>query len=329
MRNILRDYKIFDIDPTRSRSKDFYKNMLDYRDHTMKQYHPAIKRAGFKCLLCGKSRAKEFLEYENYKLFDCLSCGLVSPNIDLEKLKSLEIYDDPAYIKDATREILDTYNYRKGQYAPERLNYILQKTKLSPNKIKLLDLGCGPGYFLSYLKNKKIKYKGLELANFLVKICKQKNLNVEGSDLRKEVSQSYNVITMFDVLEHLTDPVGLFKDLNNKIVKGGYVLAYTPNIHSLAYSLMKERQNTLYPFQHLAFFDNKSLNYLAKKTGFKVFSIDYFGLDVADYLYMKAYDDAHDYLEKLKDFIPTMQAVIDKQNLSNHMRIIFKKIKNV
>lgn len=326
MRSILKNYKIFNIDPTKSRSKDFYKNMLEYRDHTMKQYLSAIKSGGFKCLLCGKHKVNKFLDYGDYKLFDCLNCGLVSPNIDLAKLKSLEIYDDPAYIKDTTREILDTYDYRKKQYAPERLSYILEKMKLSPGKIKLLDLGCGPGYFLSYLKDKGIKYKGLELADFLVKICKQKNLNVEGSDLKDEKPQSYNVITMFDVLEHLTNPASLFKSLNNKLTKGGYVLAYTPNIHSLAYAIMAEKQNTLYPFQHLAFFDGKSLDYLAKKTGFKVFSVDYYGLDAVDYFCMKAYDDKYNYLEKLKDFIPIIQAIIDKQKLSNHMRVIFKKI---
>ena len=39
-------------------------------------------------------------------------------------------------------------------------------------------------------------------------------------------------------------------------------------------------------FNHLCFYDNKSLNYLAKKTGFKIIKIDYFGLDIKDYLQM-------------------------------------------
>ena len=326
MRNILKDYKIFNIDPAKLRSKDFFKNMLEYRDGVFKQFKHTIKRPDqFKCHLCGSKNGKEFLSYKNYKLFECKKCNLVSPNIDLAKLGGHEVYDDPAYIKDAVREIVDTYDYRKNTYAPERLNYILEKTKLPKSRIKLLDVGCGPGYFVDHLKDKKIKCKGLELADFLVKICRSRGLNVENADLKNEPSKTYNVITLFDVLEHLANPVQFFKMLGDKLTKGGYVLAYTPHIHSVAFHLMGGLQNTLLPFQHFAFYDPGSLDYLARKTGFKVHSIDYYGLDIMDYLYMKEYEEPLGYHQKLKNLIPIMQAVIDKQKLSNHIRVFFKK----
>ena len=327
MRNILKDYKIFNIDPKQSRSKYFYKNVLEYRSHMMKKFRRDIKKPNqFICPLCSSKKGDNFLAYKNYHLIDCSKCGLVSPNVDFSKLDNQDVYDDAAYIKDTRREVLDTYEYRKKTHAPERFNYILEKTKIPKNKINLLDVGCGPGYLLSYLKDNHVKYKGLELADFLVKICKDKKLNVEKSDLNNEPDGNYNVITLFDVLEHLADPISLFKTLNKKTKKGGFVLAYTPNIHSPSFLLMGEKQNNLYPFQHLLFFDPKSLDYLAQKSGFKVQSIDYYGLDLMDYFCWKSYKDKFDYLNKLKDFIPTIQAIIDKQNISNHQRIIFKKI---
>ena len=134
------------------------------------------------------------------------------------------------------------------------------------------------------------------------------------------------MVTLFDVLEHLANPVEFFKTLNSKLVKGGYVLAYTPNIHSVAFNLMGGLQNTLLPFQHFAFYDPGSLDFLAGKTGFKVHSIDYHGLDIMDYLHMKEHEEPLGYHQKLKDLIPIMQAIIDKQKLSNHIRIFFKKI---
>src|SRR3989344_8860134 len=319
MRNLLEGYKIFNIDPKQSRSKNFYKNVLEYRAHMMKKFRRDIKTLDkFICPLCGSKKGNDFLAYKNYQLIDCLKCGLVSPNVDFAKLGNHDVYDDEAYIKATYIEIMNTYNYRKKTLAPERFNYILEKTKIAKNKIKLLDVGCGPGYLLSYLKDNGIKYKGLELADFLVKICKQKKLNVEKANLNNELHSSYNVITLFDVLEHLSDPVSLFKVLNKKLTKNGFILAYTPNIHSLSFLLMKEKQNNLYPFQHICFFDKQSLDYLAKKNGFKIYSIDYFGL--------KSYEDKFDYLAKLKEFIPLTQAVIDKQNISNHIRVIFQKL---
>lgn len=327
MRDVLRSYKIFNIDPKQSRPKDFWKGVLHYRDHMMNKFAGEVKtRNKFVCPLCGSKKGSDFLIYKKYQLVDCSKCGLVSPNVDFTKLGNHDVYDDEVYKRDVKFNVLNTYDYRKKTLAPERLNYILEKTKIPKNKIKLLDVGCGPGYLLSYLKDNGVKYKGLELADFLVDICKQKGLNVESADLKSEKDKSYNMITLYDVLEHLTNPLSLFRTINKKVVKNGFVLAHTPNIHSPSFLLMAENQNNLYPFQHICFFDQKSLDYLAKETGFKVHSIDYYGLDMMDYFCMKSHEDRFDYLGKLKDFIPLVQAIIDKQNISNHMRIIFQKI---
>ncbi len=330
MRTIFEGYRLFNIDAKKSRSKDFYKNMLEYRAHVMKKFSSAIKKPSqFVCLLCGSKKGTEFLSLGNYKLYECPRCALVSPNIDFSRAGGHEMYDDPKNIKDTTREIVATYQYRKGVHAPERLAYLMEKTGLKKKDITLLDVGCGPGYFLSYLKDKKVKNKGLELTEFLVAICRKHGLNVTGTELSKEKSGTYNALTLFDVLEHLTDPVAFFKDANRALKKGGYLMAYSPNIHSLAFALMGERQNTLYPYQHTAFFDRQSLEYLAEKSGFVLHSLEFYGLDVMDYLCMKQYDDRHDYLEKLRDAIPLLQAVIDKQGISNHLRVIFKKVSHV
>lgn len=327
MRDIFKNHKIFDIDAKKLRSKDFFKNKLEYREKIMEKYKDLIKSPSeFKCLLCGSLKGSLYLKYKDYPLIECEKCQLVSPNIKLESLGGLEVYDDESYIKYRKQETLRTYDYRKKTYATERLSYILEKIKnISEKDMKLLDVGCGPGYFISYLKDRGIESKGLELSDFLVELCKEMGLNVEKADLENEKDNHYNVITLFDVLEHLTDPVSLFKTMNDKLVSGGYVLAFNPNIHSLAFYLQGGLQNTLLPFQHLCFFDETSLKYLAKKTGFRIYSIDYYGLDVMDYFYMKQYQDGVDYHDKLKEFIPVVQAIVDKQGLSNHMRIIFQK----
>ncbi len=328
MRDILQGYKIFNIDPKKLRSKDFFKNMLEYRHKIMDQCKDAHLSPGqFSCPLCAGKEGFAYLSYREYQLFECAQCHLVSPLIKWETLKKIEIYDDDAYVKDTTREIVDTYEYRKQIYAPERMNYIEEKISDIPrSEMKILDLGCGPGYFIDYLKDRGIAYKGIELARFLVEICRKRGLHVEETRLEDEPIKGYNIITMFDVLVHLTDPAATFTALNEKLMPGGYVLAYTPHVHSLAYYLMQGEQNTLLPFQHLCFFDRMSLEFLAHKTGFKIHSLDYYGLDVMDYLYKKQHEDGYDYHGHLQNFIPVMQAIIDKQNLSNHMRVIFKKM---
>mgnify|MGYP001569777465 CR=1 FL=1 len=326
MRDLFKGYRIFNIDPKKSRSKDFYKNVLADRERVMKKFaHTIQKPSAFVCLLCGSKKKKSFLAYGKYELFECLRCGLVSPNISTSAINRA-LYDDTRNAERIIKEILASYRYRKETHAPERLNYLIEKTGLSTKNIRLLDVGCGPGYFLSYLKDKKIRSKGLEITDFLIKICRKQGLKVEATALADEKSETYNVLTLFDVLEHLGEPLAFFMDANRVLGKGGYVMAYAPNIHSFAYRLQGARQNTLYPFEHVGFYDEQSLNYLAKETGFQVESIEYYGLDVMDYLCMKSYDDDYDYLTKFAEVVPLLQAVIDKQNISNHMRVIFKKV---
>lgn len=326
MRNILEKLKIFNINPSKLRTKNWYENTFLYHEYCLNKFSNIIKKPNqFACPLCGGERKKKFLARGKYLLFDCLKCSLVSANVNVDKFDTQEAYDSKESGENTKRNILSTYNYRKKTYAVERLNYLLEKIKLHESKLKLLDVGCGSGYFIDHLKDKKIKYKGLELSNFLIDICRKKKLNVSNTDVSQEPNNYYNVVTMFDVLEHLVDPISFLKKLNQKIVRGGYILAYTPNIHSVAFLLMKEKQNLLSPFQHLCFYDKESLNFLAQKTGFNVHSIDYYGLDLTDYFLMKQYEDGFDYLSKISESIPILQAIIDKQKLSNHMRVIFKK----
>ena len=134
-----------------------------------------------------------------------------------------------------------------------------------------------------------------------------------------------NVIVLFDVLEHLCDPVSVFKTIYQKLRKNGYCMAFTPNIFSVGYELMGAKQNTLLPFEHLCFYNKESLSYLANQSNFRIDDIETRGLDIMDYLLMKEYEDSYPYTDRLKDMMQLVQAILDKKELSNHFRITFRK----
>ena len=323
--------KIFNIHPHSLRGKNFFNSIFKYREKIYKKQKKRIKhKKDFICNLCNSKKAKKFLNWKKkYELFHCQKCSSVTPNIShADEIEFVEsIYNNNLYDKKTYNEILKNYSYRKKNFGVERFNYTIKRLKLSP-KSKVLDLGCGLGYFLSVLKDKKINYKGLEPAKNLSYYCrKYLKLNVFSTPLEAEKNKSYNLITLFDVLEHLKDPIKYFKLINKKLKKNSYCVCYTPNIHSIGYALMGSDQNTLLPFEHLCFFDEKSFNYLAKKSGFKVVSVETFGLDITDYLLYKEYKDKIDYTSKLSDFISLTQSLIDKTSLSNHFRVTFKKVR--
>jgi 2-polyprenyl-3-methyl-5-hydroxy-6-metoxy-1,4-benzoquinol methylase len=324
--DIFSGYKIFNIVPSSLRSENFYQDLMTERKTYWEERKVLIKDdEDAQCTLCNSKDNYLYLEYKGYKLFECKECQAVFANIIFDERYNQLVYDNSLYEINIKREVLDTYEYRKEKFGKERLDYIVNKCQFTPNK-KLLDLGCGPGYFLKYLTEKNIKCKGLELTQYLVDICKEKNLDVSSTSLENEPNLKYDIITMFDVLEHLTSPIDFFKTVNKKIKTGGYILAYTPNINSFAFHFQKGEQNLLLPYEHVLFYNQHSLSYLAEETGFTVESIDYYGLDVVDYFSMKGFKDDINYNENLSDIIPYMQALIDSEKISNHIRIVFKKI---
>lgn len=322
---------IFDIDAYLLRGKNFFKNIFGYRKKILKQQKTRIQKiAYFKCILCGQKKANIFLHWKlNYKLLECYNCGAISPNINHENENEFidSIYNNQNYTKKAFLDIFKNYNYRKKKFGLERYNYTIKRLNL-PKNSKVLDLGCGFGYYLKFLKTKKINSKGIEPAKNIADFCrKELKINVHSNKIDDEKDGSYDLITLFDVIEHLKDPIKYFKKINQKLKKNGYCVIYTPNIRSLSYSLMGSDQNTMLPFEHVCFFDKKSIKYLAQKSKFKVNSIETYGLDIMDYFLYREYRDKSLYMEKFRDFINITQSIIDQTEKSNHFRITLKKTK--
>jgi len=325
----LKDYKYKKChDMYMLRGDDFYKNMLSGNNEKYSKYKSKIKNIDdYKCLLCGGNQGESILTWkEGYQLISCYNCSSVTANIDfsLEEEYVSELYNE-AQFEIVKKSMLSTYQYRKKTFGKERYEYCIKRLELDEEKISVLDIGCGVGYFLSVLKEKNIHSMGLEVDPYQVNFCKNNGLNVTDSDINNFDDKQFDLIVMFDVLEHLVNPIEFFQSLNSKLKNGGRIVAYTPFIHSFGFELMNEKHNLLYPFQHVCFYNEESLDYLSSSTELKVESIDYYGLDISDYLLYKEYEDNYPYMKKLNDLACLMQLILDKAEISNHMRVTFYK----
>ncbi|AEF99596.1 class I SAM-dependent methyltransferase [Methylomonas methanica] len=327
MRDILKGLKLFDIDLYKLRSRHFHADMIRDRELVFADFASCLRdEHDFVCPLCGDRNHREYLAWREYTLFECTQCGAVSPNVDSTKVAALNLHSSSIVEDDVKREILATYEYRKQTFAAERLVYLRELIPgFGENSDSVLDIGCGPGYFLSYLKDKGISGRGLEVNPFCVRFCQESGLNTVDGRLEDEPDECYSLITMFDVLEHLDQPINFFQAAYRKLRHGGYLLAYTPNLHSISTYLMGGEHNMLAVFNHLCFYDQNSLDFLAKHSGFEVQRCDYFGLDVMDYLAMKECDDNYSYFEKLRPMVAPLQALVDAHCLGNSMRVLFRK----
>ena len=144
----------------------------------------------------------------------------------------------------------------------------------------LLDIGCGYGYFLDKIKNYVKFVAGTEFNDTAIKVCKKKNINIYNSDL-SQIDKKFDMITAFQVLEHVKDVKNFIKNSINRLNTGGVLLFVTPNPES---ELIKYNPGILeLPPHHNLDISKEAFEYIAKEYNLQI--IDYKKQDIDLYGY--------------------------------------------
>jgi cyclopropane fatty-acyl-phospholipid synthase-like methyltransferase len=155
--------------------------------------------------------------------------------------------------------------------ASEEYDKLYGKYLSHNRKQKILDIGCGTGHFLYYLKKKGLKdYIGIDISEQQIKFCKSKiTKKVEKADIfdyLKKNEKKYNFILANDFLEHIKhDKVYEFLNLVYQSLKnGGIFTLRVPNM-SNPFSIDSRYRD----FTHLTGFTEKSLYQILYIIGFR------------------------------------------------------------
>jgi len=152
------------------------------------------------------------------------------------------------------------------------LNY-LRFLKDFKNK-KILDLGCGQGYFLDFLKKHGFSdYSGIDIDKDLVALCKQKSHSAicdDAFDFFEKTKDKYDVVVLNDVLEHFkkAEGIALLKLVNGRMQKNGIIIIRVPNANFMFASSIRYGD-----FTHEVLYENESLQQILRLSGFDTFYI--------------------------------------------------------
>jgi len=142
---------------------------------------------------------------------------------------------------------------------------------------KVLDVGAGLGFLLSYINSDWEKY-ALEISKYAVDFIKDKysDISVQQGVLEDTNygEDQFDVIVFYHVIEHLNDPQKELHLLFKMLKRNGVLIVGTPNIGSLAARLFRGNFR-LYGPGHVCLFNPDSLNKIIKNTGFQVFRREY------------------------------------------------------
>lgn len=140
------------------------------------------------------------------------------------------------------------------------------------NKVKtILDIGCASGAFLIAAKKNGFEAHGVEPSISLREIAKQKyDLNIQPDlDSLDAGFKLFDMISLWDVLEHVSDPSHMIDDLLQYLKPNGLLLLNLPMIDTLPARILKR----FWPFYieaHLFYFTNRSINRLLSLKGFEL-----------------------------------------------------------
>jgi len=138
---------------------------------------------------------------------------------------------------------------------------------------KILDIGCSSGLFLSVAIDNGFDGFGVEPNESEAEYARLNGIKVIGSTVTElDKSSFFDVITLWDVLEHIKDPVGYVKSLKSILRPGGHVFVQVPTSDSLAARILRSSCNMFDGVEHLTLFSKHSLDLAFTSAGYALVS---------------------------------------------------------
>jgi 2-polyprenyl-3-methyl-5-hydroxy-6-metoxy-1,4-benzoquinol methylase len=164
----------------------------------------------------------------NPELYKCLQCySAFSANIIGEE-EAKTLYQQG---ESSNRWISNLFEVEKPRIVVSTLEPLLKAGS------KVLDIGCAAGNFLDFAKKKQCLTYGLEYSKHNLDLLK-KNGHVAYSDIKK-LTEEYDLITAFDVIEHLYDVNEFINSCLDSLSPTGHLAIVTGDISSLSSRLTK------------------------------------------------------------------------------------------
>lgn len=267
-------------------------------------------------------------EEHNLKLVKCSNCKVLRSHPYISDKDLGDYYlDDYSDFNTYSREKKSLAEYlrklsfknttHKSTTLKEKLLLILAKQlyggkhKFTHKKGTLLDVGCGDGTAIYQYKKFGYDVYGIDPYGKSINECKKKQLNNTSKEfLSKKTfgTKRFDIVRLWNVLEHTNEPLELIKLSSEKTNKNGEIIISIPNPECLSTKIFKDAWILWDPPRHRYLFDKKTIIPLLKKHGFSDIKIKTYSMGVwlSSYNKAKSKNIKHKLIwsiEKILDFI--------------------------
>ena len=217
------------------------------------------------CKICRSNKNVQVYNLTKYQLRRCKDCGFVyNP-----KRKTLR--DAYAYYANYYND----NNLSPNWTTEKRYKMLLQDFNRYRLTGKILDVGCGSGHFLKVAYEMGWKVYGTEIsASSINYLSKFRYLNIYAGDLPslQLPAASFDVVTMFELIEHVLEPVKYINEVFRILRPGGTLYITTPNFNALTRWLIGQKWRVICE-EHLNYFTKTTLQSLLRNIGFSKIQI--------------------------------------------------------
>lgn len=231
------------------------------------KYCPVCGSESFECHI----KTKDFsVSKEDFSIVKCSECNFHFTNPRPSDKELGKYYISDHYIShNNTRNNLFEKTYQIVRMISIQIKYNLVSKFF--NKGRVLDIGCGTGDFLQKCNEKKWVTKGIEPSEIArTQAIKNYNLDVDEDTNLKKLKGEYDIITMWHVLEHVTELNNTVSELKRLLSIDGKAVIAVPNLESFDSSYYKKYWAAYDLPIHLYHFSKESIIKLFENHGFSL-----------------------------------------------------------
>jgi 2-polyprenyl-3-methyl-5-hydroxy-6-metoxy-1,4-benzoquinol methylase len=276
-----------------------------------------------KCPLCFGADGNEVYKIDGFSYHECQSCKSLytNPHLNADVLETL--YSDGAYQVYHDSLVKKGLGLRKGVLEERKFSQI--QSLLKGKGATLLDVGCGGASFLDVCKRKGWKVEGVDPSSSSSKVASESyDITVHHGEFQDiNFDKTFDVITLWGVLEHMSDPISALRKVESLLNVGGVLAFEVPSADCFLSEYLRKYEFSPTRYiesgRHNIFFSREFISSLTKSFPFQLELIESNGLDIQT-IFMTEFE------ANVTDQILNIQDVLNDLLLGDHYRVFFRKI---
>ena len=247
------------------------------------------------CRICGSKVNRLYPLKRVFEIYHCSTCN-TDLTYPIPTLKDVEEATDPSYFEAFNDPSIRDFKIEDLKKTLRNIN--------SKNVKAYLDVGCAKGFLVEYMLSKKVDAYGIELFPNVAKEAQQLAGNdriIAGNFETYNFNKKYDLITMFDLIEHVKNPQKTLAKAKTLLTTKGKILIITPNIRSWKRSFLRQYW-TAYHLEHVNCFSCQSMHYFAEQTKLRLIRCESFHKTVNFHYFIRQLTHKFSFLSFLKIF---------------------------